>query len=189
MGSLRITEKGLKLEGDSEFLEPLYAKEIQSKPVSHSRKDALIPRWSQTHIALLFKSDWKYSWLSVLVVLTVLNSHSCLFRWHSHELHRALTLSLKLHQSAPAVITLAACWRHVAFSPINATLCLLAQYKCKWLAWRKSLRSVTPCEWRQSIWGEKVQRCEVSNDCECDSVNLRSLHLTVGKSMCDKNLS
>uniref|UniRef100_A0A671U345 Sarcoglycan, delta (dystrophin-associated glycoprotein) n=1 Tax=Sparus aurata TaxID=8175 RepID=A0A671U345_SPAAU len=32
MGSLRITEKGLKLEGDSEFLEPLYAKEIQSKP-------------------------------------------------------------------------------------------------------------------------------------------------------------
>ncbi|KAK7926240.1 hypothetical protein WMY93_008550 [Mugilogobius chulae] len=32
MGNLRITEKGLKLEGDSEFLEPLYAKEIQSKP-------------------------------------------------------------------------------------------------------------------------------------------------------------
>lgn len=36
MGNLRITEKGLKLEGDSEFLQPLYAKEIQSKPVSHS---------------------------------------------------------------------------------------------------------------------------------------------------------
>uniref|UniRef100_A0A667YDZ7 Sarcoglycan, delta (dystrophin-associated glycoprotein) n=1 Tax=Myripristis murdjan TaxID=586833 RepID=A0A667YDZ7_9TELE len=32
MGNLRITEKGLKLEGDSEFLQPLYAKEIQSKP-------------------------------------------------------------------------------------------------------------------------------------------------------------
>ncbi|XP_076025124.1 delta-sarcoglycan [Genypterus blacodes] len=32
MGSLRITEKGLKLDGDSEFLQPLYAKEIQSKP-------------------------------------------------------------------------------------------------------------------------------------------------------------
>ncbi|KAI9527308.1 hypothetical protein NQZ68_032179 [Dissostichus eleginoides] len=32
MGKLRITEKGLKLEGASEFLEPLYAKEIQSKP-------------------------------------------------------------------------------------------------------------------------------------------------------------
>lgn len=32
MGSLRITEKGLKLEGPSEFLQPLYAKEIQSKP-------------------------------------------------------------------------------------------------------------------------------------------------------------
>ncbi|XP_043925277.1 delta-sarcoglycan [Protopterus annectens] len=30
MGHLRITEKGLKLEGDSEFLEPLYAKEIRS---------------------------------------------------------------------------------------------------------------------------------------------------------------
>ncbi|KAM6985860.1 delta-sarcoglycan [Aplochiton taeniatus] len=30
MGNLRITEKGLKLEGDSEFLQPLYAKEIQS---------------------------------------------------------------------------------------------------------------------------------------------------------------
>uniref|UniRef100_A0A667XYV0 Sarcoglycan, delta (dystrophin-associated glycoprotein) n=1 Tax=Myripristis murdjan TaxID=586833 RepID=A0A667XYV0_9TELE len=29
MGNLRITEKGLKLEGDSEFLQPLYAKEIQ----------------------------------------------------------------------------------------------------------------------------------------------------------------
>ncbi|XP_062829940.1 delta-sarcoglycan isoform X4 [Anolis carolinensis] len=31
MGNLRITEKGLKLEGDSEFLKPLYAKEIRSK--------------------------------------------------------------------------------------------------------------------------------------------------------------
>ncbi|XP_054831857.1 delta-sarcoglycan isoform X2 [Eublepharis macularius] len=30
MGNLRITEKGLKLEGDSEFLKPLYAKEIRS---------------------------------------------------------------------------------------------------------------------------------------------------------------
>lgn len=35
MGNLRITEKGLKLEGPSEFLKPLYAKEIRSKPVSH----------------------------------------------------------------------------------------------------------------------------------------------------------
>lgn len=34
MGNLRITERGLKLEGDSEFLQPLYAKEIQSRPVS-----------------------------------------------------------------------------------------------------------------------------------------------------------
>uniref|UniRef100_A0A9J8D5X2 Sarcoglycan, delta (dystrophin-associated glycoprotein) n=1 Tax=Cyprinus carpio carpio TaxID=630221 RepID=A0A9J8D5X2_CYPCA len=34
MGHLRITEKGLKLEGDSEFLQPLYAKEIQSRPGS-----------------------------------------------------------------------------------------------------------------------------------------------------------
>ncbi|XP_063125659.1 delta-sarcoglycan isoform X3 [Rattus norvegicus] len=32
MGNLRITEKGLKLEGDSEFLQPLYAKEIKSRP-------------------------------------------------------------------------------------------------------------------------------------------------------------
>ncbi|KAJ7414247.1 Delta-sarcoglycan [Pitangus sulphuratus] len=32
MGNLRITEKGLKLEGDSEFLKPLYAKEIRSRP-------------------------------------------------------------------------------------------------------------------------------------------------------------
>ena len=37
MGSLRITEKGVKLEGDSEFLQPLYAKEIQSRPVSNRR--------------------------------------------------------------------------------------------------------------------------------------------------------
>lgn len=34
MGNLRITDKGLKLEGDSEFLKPLYAKEIRSRPVS-----------------------------------------------------------------------------------------------------------------------------------------------------------
>ncbi|MBN3320631.1 SGCD protein, partial [Atractosteus spatula] len=34
MGHLRITDKGLKLEGDSEFLQPLYAKEIQSRPGS-----------------------------------------------------------------------------------------------------------------------------------------------------------
>ncbi|CAL8307738.1 unnamed protein product [Gadus morhua 'NCC'] len=32
MGNLRITEKGLKVEGPSEFLQPLYAKEIKSKP-------------------------------------------------------------------------------------------------------------------------------------------------------------
>ncbi|XP_029439898.1 delta-sarcoglycan isoform X2 [Rhinatrema bivittatum] len=32
MGNLRITEKGLRLEGDSEFLKPLYAKEIRSRP-------------------------------------------------------------------------------------------------------------------------------------------------------------
>eukprot|EP00075_Anas_platyrhynchos_P035106 XP_027324359.1 delta-sarcoglycan isoform X6 [Anas platyrhynchos] len=32
MGNLRITDKGLKLEGDSEFLKPLYAKEIRSRP-------------------------------------------------------------------------------------------------------------------------------------------------------------
>ncbi|XP_054982766.1 delta-sarcoglycan isoform X1 [Sorex araneus] len=32
MGNLRITDKGLRLEGDSEFLQPLYAKEIQSRP-------------------------------------------------------------------------------------------------------------------------------------------------------------
>ncbi|XP_068188207.1 delta-sarcoglycan [Antennarius striatus] len=32
MGALRITEKGLKLEGPSEFLRPLYAREIQSRP-------------------------------------------------------------------------------------------------------------------------------------------------------------
>ncbi|XP_043997565.1 delta-sarcoglycan isoform X2 [Gambusia affinis] len=32
MGNLRITEKGVKLEGDSEFLQPLYAKEIRSSP-------------------------------------------------------------------------------------------------------------------------------------------------------------
>ncbi|XP_047017542.1 delta-sarcoglycan isoform X2 [Ictalurus punctatus] len=31
MGHLRITERGLKLEGNSEFLQPLYAKEIQSR--------------------------------------------------------------------------------------------------------------------------------------------------------------
>lgn len=37
MGNLRITERGLKLEGPSEFLKPLYAKEIQSKPVSPAR--------------------------------------------------------------------------------------------------------------------------------------------------------
>ncbi|XP_067899957.1 delta-sarcoglycan [Heterodontus francisci] len=31
MGHLRITDKGLRLEGSSEFLQPLYAKEIRSK--------------------------------------------------------------------------------------------------------------------------------------------------------------
>lgn len=36
MGNLRITEKGLKLEGDSEFLKPLYAKEIRSRTVSQN---------------------------------------------------------------------------------------------------------------------------------------------------------
>lgn len=55
MGNLRITEKGLKLEGDSEFLKPLYAKEIQSKPVSHSQENTLTPRYfhfRQTHIRI-----------------------------------------------------------------------------------------------------------------------------------------
>ncbi|KAG5853001.1 hypothetical protein ANANG_G00068500 [Anguilla anguilla] len=34
MGNLRITPTGLELAGDSEFLQPLYAKEIQSRPGS-----------------------------------------------------------------------------------------------------------------------------------------------------------
>ncbi|KAJ8394448.1 hypothetical protein AAFF_G00046590 [Aldrovandia affinis] len=32
MGHLRITPTGLELQGDSEFMQPLYAKEIQSRP-------------------------------------------------------------------------------------------------------------------------------------------------------------
>lgn len=40
MGHLRITDRGLKLEGDSEFLQPLYAKEIQSRPVSACQGDS-----------------------------------------------------------------------------------------------------------------------------------------------------
>lgn len=44
MGNLRITENGLKLEGDSEFLQPLYAKEIQSRPVSSGLWGALCQR-------------------------------------------------------------------------------------------------------------------------------------------------
>lgn len=43
MGNLRITEKGLKLEGPSEFLKPLYAKEIQSKPVSRPYMCIMVP--------------------------------------------------------------------------------------------------------------------------------------------------
>lgn len=47
MGNLRITEKGLKLEGDSEFLQPLYAKEIQSRPVSFCcKKKELFFLWN-----------------------------------------------------------------------------------------------------------------------------------------------
>lgn len=34
MGSLRVTKKGIRLEGISEFLLPLYVKEIQSRKVS-----------------------------------------------------------------------------------------------------------------------------------------------------------
>ncbi|KAL6037140.1 hypothetical protein STEG23_007445, partial [Scotinomys teguina] len=41
MGNLRITEKGLKLEGDSEFLQPLYAKEIQSRPTNDLEKSTV----------------------------------------------------------------------------------------------------------------------------------------------------
>ncbi|KAM6251366.1 delta-sarcoglycan isoform 3-T4 [Porphyrio hochstetteri] len=43
MGNLRITEKGLKLEGDSEFLKPLYAKEIRSRPT------LLLWAWEHRH--------------------------------------------------------------------------------------------------------------------------------------------
>lgn len=42
MGNLRITEKGLKLEGDSEFLKPLYAKEIRSRPVSFWERNKFV---------------------------------------------------------------------------------------------------------------------------------------------------
>lgn len=34
MGHLRVTKEGLRLEGESEFLFPLYAKEIHSRVVS-----------------------------------------------------------------------------------------------------------------------------------------------------------
>lgn len=35
MGHLRVTKDGLRLEGESEFLFPLYAKEIHSRVVSN----------------------------------------------------------------------------------------------------------------------------------------------------------
>lgn len=47
MGNLRITEKGLKLEGPSEFLRPLYAKEIQSMPVGVAAVAPAVPRTCQ----------------------------------------------------------------------------------------------------------------------------------------------
>ena len=34
MGNLRVTKEGVRLEGVSEFLSPLYVKEIQSRQVS-----------------------------------------------------------------------------------------------------------------------------------------------------------
>nr|XP_014342181.1 PREDICTED: delta-sarcoglycan [Latimeria chalumnae] len=46
MGHLRITEEGLKLEGDSEFLKPLYAKEI------HSRADSPLYLQSSRNVSV-----------------------------------------------------------------------------------------------------------------------------------------
>lgn len=36
MGNLRVTKEGVRLEGVSEFLLPLYVKEIQSRRVRHA---------------------------------------------------------------------------------------------------------------------------------------------------------
>lgn len=49
MGHLRITERGLKLEGDSEFLQPLYAKEIQSRSVSTMNTRHSLPTLHPKH--------------------------------------------------------------------------------------------------------------------------------------------
>ena len=37
MGKLRVTDKGLKLYGDGEFMKSLYAQKIVSRPVSLQR--------------------------------------------------------------------------------------------------------------------------------------------------------
>lgn len=64
MGNLRITEKGLKLEGDSEFLKPLYAKEIRSRPVScwERNKHISIARTVRNHEV----SKWCVYWINSL---------------------------------------------------------------------------------------------------------------------------
>ena len=70
MGNLRITEKGLKLEGDSEFLQPLYAKEIQSKPVSDTHKNNFtsgIPRYANVKTLL----DKEYATVPALSTVTM----------------------------------------------------------------------------------------------------------------------
>lgn len=80
MGNLRVTKEGVRLEGVSEFLLPLYVKEIESRQVSHSSPAAFaLKRLSD----LCGLSSCSFTYLIFGVALNDMSLMS-LVKWHMH---------------------------------------------------------------------------------------------------------
>lgn len=84
MGNLRITEKGVKLEGDSEFLQPLYAKEIRSSPVSN------------LHVFKTWMPDRAYTVYCYTDLYIYIHMCVCIFLFHGCFCHNLSLFPLDL---------------------------------------------------------------------------------------------
>lgn len=84
MGNLRVTKEGVRLEGVSEFLLPLYVKEIESRRVSHFFFPAACVLMCSSHLMRALSSS-SCTYLILGVALNIMSLMS-LVKWHVHVL-------------------------------------------------------------------------------------------------------
>lgn len=86
MGNLRVTKEGVRLEGVSEFLLPLYVKEIESRRVSHFVFIAFVLMCSSNLCGLTLRSFADF-------IMPLMS----LVKWHMHVLYACMCVCVHVH--------------------------------------------------------------------------------------------